>query len=317
MAPERSRPNQVGLGFRAAERRRGGRVDVDGALWIDTVARALEDIEFAYVGLDPEVAALHPGGRIGFREMANGVVLVDRWSLRLVTGAVQSTSTLGGGEIVRARSVRLRVQEVGGELARATWPDGQTWSAALGTLRLHAITRRGQPAAGTVVRLADTDYQGRADSAGDLQIRDLLPGPYVAEVVDPRLSALDIPLVTSVKVVAARDSTTQARLEVETADDYVARRCAVDRPVTGSAWLLGRVIAPDGKPAKDASWKIRDAFGSALVEGGRVGSDGLFHWCELTLDKNVAIEAMQGQTRADVRRALTDRLTVVRLELKP
>ena len=38
--PQRERPNQVGLGFSAADRRRG-RIDIDGALWIDTVARAL------------------------------------------------------------------------------------------------------------------------------------------------------------------------------------------------------------------------------------------------------------------------------------
>ena len=82
MDRNRSHPNQVGLGFKSADRRRG-RIDVDGALWIDTVARTLVDIEFRYVGLDRQLDRYAPGGRVEFREMANGVVLIDQWFIRL------------------------------------------------------------------------------------------------------------------------------------------------------------------------------------------------------------------------------------------
>lgn len=80
---ERARPNELGLRFEPARRERG-RVDIDGILWVDTLARAIRGIEFKYVGLDPQVERLIPGGRVSFREMPNGMILVDRWHLRLV-----------------------------------------------------------------------------------------------------------------------------------------------------------------------------------------------------------------------------------------
>src|SRR6185369_9004350 len=81
--PDRRRPNQVGLGFSAADRKRG-RVDIDGALWIDTVAKALRDFDFKFVGVERTRGAPTPSGRIWFREMPNGVVLIDHWFFTLI-----------------------------------------------------------------------------------------------------------------------------------------------------------------------------------------------------------------------------------------
>lgn len=316
--PDRSRPHQIGLGFEAATRERG-RVDVAGALWVDTVTRTLHDLEFRYVGLDREVEALRPGGRISFRQLPNGVTLVDRWALRLVsgrrfTGAGNLAST---GEIVRNASARLSTREVGGELARAEWPGGEVWAAPLGTLRLRAFAKGGEPAAGARIELLDTDYQATTDSTGSVALESLLPGPYAVAVADPKLSQLGIPLTTSLTFVAERDSTVVARLRVETAEDFVRSRCLRDGPVTGGGWVLGRVTTRDGRAVEDAHWLIRDAFGSTLVEGGRVGGDGLFHWCQLPFDRRVEIEGWRGDHRARSVRTLSDRVTIVPLVLDP
>ena len=67
-----ARPNQIGLGF-VSGTRRSNRIDIEGTLWVDTVARALHDIDFRYVGLSRRVEAVGSGGRISFREMPNGV----------------------------------------------------------------------------------------------------------------------------------------------------------------------------------------------------------------------------------------------------
>ena len=56
---------------------------------------ALRDLEFRYVGLDKQVSALAPGGRLSFREVANGITLVDRWALRLVSGRNSSCPRSG------------------------------------------------------------------------------------------------------------------------------------------------------------------------------------------------------------------------------
>jgi hypothetical protein len=314
--PDRARPNQIGLGFEPAAHR-DGRVDIAGALWVDTLARTLKDLEFRYVGLDAGVNALRPGGRLSFRAMTNGVVLVDQWSLRLVTGREESGgTTVGrGGEIISRPRALLSVQEIGGVLARAEWPDGLVWRAPLGTLRLHAVTARGKPAAGTVVRLNDTEYQASADSSGSMTIEDLLPGPYRASVIDRDLAELGLPQASALQFEAKGDSIIDAQLSVETAEEVVANRCARDGPVKGGAWILGRVIGPDGRAVKDARCAIRDRYGSTLVEGGRVGSDGLFHWCQSPLQQFVEIEAWRDESRGKVSRVLSERLTVVRLEI--
>ena len=58
--PDRARPDQIGLGFAAADRKRG-RIDIDGVLWIDTVARALRDIEYRYISVGRSVAIQQMG----------------------------------------------------------------------------------------------------------------------------------------------------------------------------------------------------------------------------------------------------------------
>ncbi|MDB4917215.1 MAG: hypothetical protein JWM95_4859 [Gemmatimonadetes bacterium] len=318
MEPEHARPHQIGLGFEAAQRK-DGKIDIAGALWVDTLARALKMLEFRYVGLDRSVSALRPGGTVTFSEVSNGVVLIDRWSLRLIAGRAESGGmTLSStGEVSGGRTSRLNVQETGGELARAAWPGGDSFVAPLGTLRIHVVARNGDRApAGTTVRLVDTDYEGIADSTGTIEIADLLPGPYTISIVDSTLSTLGIPLVTASRIVAMRDSTMDMRLEMERAEDFVAKRCQRDERITGNAWVLGRVVTSNGAPVRDAEWKIRDPYGSSLVEG-KVGSDGVFQWCQLPLSKTIEIEVWKGERRLKETRVLVGRLATFRFELPP
>src|SRR6185503_17828720 len=63
------RPNSVGLGFVPAKTEKG-RIDIDGTVWIDTVARRLQQIQFDYIGFDRVLQGLRLGGDIQFREVA-------------------------------------------------------------------------------------------------------------------------------------------------------------------------------------------------------------------------------------------------------
>ncbi|MGH9888453.1 MAG: carboxypeptidase-like regulatory domain-containing protein, partial [bacterium] len=58
-ASERERPNQVGLAFGPSNRKRG-RIDIEGAVWIDSTTRALTDIVFHYLGVDAQTERIHP-----------------------------------------------------------------------------------------------------------------------------------------------------------------------------------------------------------------------------------------------------------------
>ena len=96
-----------------------------------------------------------------------------------------------------------------------------------------------------------------------------------------------------------RDSTIDARVVVESADDYVMKRCGYDAGLAGRARLLGRVMTADGQPASEARWTMRDEFGTVLVESGRVDGDGFFHSCQLPMNKSVTIDVWQGDRRVE------------------
>jgi hypothetical protein len=305
MNPDRSRRNQVGLGFLPADAR-VGRVDVDGALWIDTVARALVDIEFRYLNLDPRLAVFVPGGRIAFRGMPNGVVVIDRWSIRVYD------------------------MEVSGELARAEWPDGVTWQGRLGTLHLRALHGDGTPAAGTRVRLIGTDYTGIVDSVGSVEITDLIPGPYTASLVEPQLAEIGIANSGGYGFMAARATTNLARVAVLPAQEYVDQRCGAATvgigetigTSTSSAALLGRVTSSvDGKPVANARWTLRyqDALGDRrIIRDAEVGSDGVFQYCLLRRGASVVLDfRAKGMANATVSVAMTKQPTVVNVTMRP
>ena len=314
--PDRTRPLQVGLGFEPVDRE-DGRIDIIGTVWVDTLSRVLRDMNFHYVGLDPQTTALSPEGRLSFRELSNGVVIIDQWSLRLGSGGRQSGRTLvGRTQDVSGGGARERPQEIGGEIARATWPDGYTWQAPLGTIRLRAVDGQGRPASGSVVQLLDTDYQATTDLTGTFVLSDLLPGPYTASVRDPRLAALDVPSTTTVRLQAVRDSTVDARVVVESADDYVIKRCGYESGIiAGRGRLLGRVLRADGSPASEARWTMRDEFGTVMVESGKVDADGFFNACQLPMNKSVTIDVWQGDKRTNVSRTVSEPLTTLRVVL--
>jgi hypothetical protein len=314
-ASDRSRPVQVGLSFEAPDREEG-RIDVVGTLWVDTLSRVLKDLSFRYVGLDRETSVLAPEGRLSFRELSNGVVIIDRWSIRLTGERSRTVATAPSGPgVLVAGTARSRAQEIGGEVARAVWPNGFSWRAPLGALRVRVLDDAGRPVPSSLVQLADTEYQGTTDVDGVVELDELLPGPYVASTRDPRLAELGLPATSTVRVNALRDSTVEARLEVETAEAFVTRRCGQTPLAAGKARLLGRVLASDGRPLRDARWTMRDEFGALLVESGRVDEDALFHACQLPANRSVTIEVRRGDRRTTVSRVTSERLTTIRVVL--
>lgn len=279
--PVLERTNQIGLAFVPADRRRG-RVDLDGTLWIDTVARALRDIEFRFLGLPLGTEAARSGGRVSFWEMANGVVLIDRWFFRVPAATFDTTFS---GDDMRVTRSWYRASELGGEVATATWPDGHSYQAPLGILNARAVDRDGRPVTGVLVRLMDTDYVASPDSLGFFEIVNLLPGPYVAAVVLPELAPLGITLPTSFRFVAGRDSLVRGRMLVPRADEYARRDCSGDSLTAEDVpWLVARVVTPDRKPVKSARWQLSKDNGVAwqrVTESRTTGADGRMYYCML------------------------------------
>jgi hypothetical protein len=310
------RPNQLGIAFEAADSKRD-RVDIEGALWLDTLKRALVDLEFNYVNLGRRVEMLRPGGRVEFREMPNGAVLVDRWTLRLIGStsdsiALRKTETAPEHYQVLTKNY---VTESGGVLAHARWRDGRSWRATLGRLQVQA-TLGDKPATGAVLALDETPYRGTVDAAGMLDLSDIVPGPYKMVVLDPALAEVEVTIPTPVAFTATLDSTHRAQLAVPTARDFIHQRCVADKfsDQRDSTRILVRAMTHTGEPLGDVSWKVSRRVNSgaesgttaALVssgghlpmmsaskvgpgvslgafrvlrDGGRTGTDGMFQLC--------------------------------------
>lgn len=288
------RPEQVGLGFEPATRKKN-RVDLEGTIWIDTIARALIRIDYKYVGVTPPVGISEPDGFTSFHELPNGVVFVDRWRIR---GWARSSDSVWYGRN-RVRSTDFFTTESGGELAQAAWADGSIWHTSLGTLRL-ALTRGGVPLPHASFALDDTDYRGEADSTGVVTIPYLLPGPYRGVFVDTIFSRPLISASAELRFSAERASLTPRSIAIPSPASVLRDGCINPLPAQWQRTGLGnamlellrrrdtlpavyiKVTSADRRPAVGAAVDVDYDLGYAdlhLTERDSTLADGMARPC--------------------------------------
>jgi hypothetical protein len=310
-AADTARPKQIGLRFAAAKHKRG-RTDIEGAVWIDSASRVLSDIVFRYVGADV-AEYIAPGGRISFRTMDNGTVMIDRWALR----TADYEQGLNPNSLRTRAYGRLVARESGGELVHARWPDGREWQSTLGRVR---GTVTGTGLAGTEIRLVDTDYAAIVDSAGTFEISNLFPGPYVVGTIDVDLADADLVLMTHTSFTAVRDSTVTVSVDVPSAMDYAAALCRAGVGAPENAVLVARVVLPDGSPADAANVEVRAESDGNLRRIAAVETDrnGLVHLCQAPRNSRVQVRAQRrGADPVQLTVDLSARVQAVKLQLKP
>lgn len=317
-----ARRQQVGIHFAPAVRRRD-RLDIDGTLWIDTIARELRDVEFKYIGVPTANEQFRPGGRVSFRTMRSGIVLVDAWTIRSVNSVTVERMGITGGIFQPTIQTTRSAVEIGGQLARATWQDGLRWQASLGALRARALTTDGQSAVGTRVSLEGTPYHGLVDSTGVVLIRDLLPGPYEVQIAEPRLDTLHVAYPSPLVFRAVADSITHGALVVPTLASYVANACiAARQTVDDSAYVLGRVMTADDKPVADARITFIARAGGIdrrHPESVVTGPDGFFESCAgwHTNDEVMLHVSRDGAKDVDVTERFASHVAIVRVDIDP
>ncbi len=255
-------PERVGVRFVPARTQRG-RQDIDGTLWIDTVARSLTHITYTYLMNDAQLNAARPGGEVVFAEMPNGAVLVNRWIMRLAGFKVESIPAVIRGNNFREgvsgtkRLVRV-ISENGGALAEARWRDGSSWRGSFGALVIRAATDSGRAVPGRVIRLARSPYRARTDSAGVVQFGELVAGPYEAVLEDERLLPIRLDLPVPVPREVVLGETMSIAMPFPTPESFVISRCRDDR-----RWkpgdvptLLVRVMTSQGQAVENARIQI-------------------------------------------------------------
>ncbi len=110
----------IGLAFEPVERR-PGRIDIEGALWLEPASSALQWLEFRYAGLDADVPSRHLGGKVGFMRLPNGSWVVREWYIRVPATAEQPNPSTDMPE-----HVLVRLLERGAQVTRVLTPEGET-----------------------------------------------------------------------------------------------------------------------------------------------------------------------------------------------
>jgi hypothetical protein len=310
----RERRGQIGLGFTESERSKD-RVGIDGVLWVDTVARALRDIDYRYTGFQ-NLDALRPGGRTSFQEMKNGIVLTTSWMIRLPK-RLPDTSRIGARMTVHFNFYAV---EGGGEIVSARWPDSTRWEAPLARARVKARLRRSDTAAaGIYLRFAGTDYWAETDANGVADFKSLEPGPYFVTVADSVLVDLGLKPDTIAHFLAIRDSTVSTTVGIRRTAEYVLDRCLADhKSAAKDGLLLGRVVSTDGSPVKSATVSLRSPGSTDPVYTMTTGEDGMFSACFGSARRGetytILARAPDGATDAQTR-TFKDTVTSVKLVL--
>jgi hypothetical protein len=333
------RRGEIGLGFSPASSRRIGRVDVEGVLWIDKDARALRSLEYRYVGVGREAEDHNVGGNLVYQEMANGTVIVSRWSLRLLKVRVDSQMYRYG----RLPTGRIVVSEGGGLVARAEWPDGTKWSTELGTLEVTAIDgESGRRVPHAEVRLRKTNFVAAANESGIATFTSVLPGRYAVDVANRELEDLgfirDLPVVNAGPIDSAviRPSMvladTGSELLLKTVD-VVAGRTARQTAPMRTTRQFATAICEDPRTGRSSK---RAILGKLAFANGNPSSFGWVYADEIRRRVQtwpgggfaicvpddwtgpVRVLGLSGRLRSDDTRVeLDDRVTIVRLTIRP
>ena len=308
---DRTRRSQIGLSFSAATKQRG-RVDIEGTLWIDTIARALRLIDYRYTGAEGLAQFLDTGGRTWFNEMANGIVAVIQWSNRLVGERIDSVDDGTG----RKRAVRGMMQnEGGGYLARATWPDGTLWVAPMGVANLVLQLNDTTPVVANDVRLANTDYRGTTDSAGRVQFKDLFPGRYSVIVRDTLLEELGFEPDPQFEFVALPGAVVTSRVRVQSTTEQLIRKCRNRTTRTDFVGVINVKDASVGAPGVKLDVTVN---GKAFSE--TTGATGSVALCfdRNALDAPVSVVGTRGDMQTQrIEHVINRRVTLFRLQLAP
>ncbi len=112
---------RIGVAFEPA---RGRRLpDIKGVFWLDRITAGLRSLEFQYDRLPWPVSSRHIGGEIDFRQMSNGLWVVEEWRLRLPEMRRRGASAVGDVAVTRYR-------ETGGLVVQLRSRAGEVLTAA-------------------------------------------------------------------------------------------------------------------------------------------------------------------------------------------
>jgi carboxypeptidase family protein len=311
VAPDEKHRDQVGLEFKPALVM-DTIVDVAGVLWVDRQQPALRSLEFRYVGLEPIAATVRSGGALNFRTMANGIVVIDWWVIRVPEMVTKPREPVMGitptASERRATRNDLRVvavHESGGELLLAKWADGAEWKHEPGRIR-GRVTERGSqtPRGDVVVQLEGARIETTTDRDGSYSLAPVVPGRYTLSAADTLLSDLTDARSASRTIDVTRGDTITADFTVRPLAEVIPRACQGVKMGVERSILLGTLFDSTGRVMRNATVSARwfdegEMVGRVLQAQHtertyQVDEQGRFRICGVVRERPIALSVTQG-----------------------
>jgi Carboxypeptidase regulatory-like domain len=312
-------PGQIGLAFTPAPGRgRDTLVEVTGVIWIDRSTPAVRTLDFLYTALERPATQFGAGGHIEFVTVPNGISFVERWVLHLVNMEVLHLRAPVSEQLAfkpRRRRDRTdlratNIDETGGQVLAADWPDGTRWRAPETGVTGHVVqTDAGVPVAHALVSVTGSADTVETDAQGAFSFRRMVPGRYELVAADTTISA-HVPARRVLQVVdVPRDRVVEVRLKVPPLTDLLADLCENQRRPRNSTAILGHVI-PDGRALPKgatifAKWQAFENSGVGRIPTGvtttqqtvEIDDSGRFIVCGVAVDRPVQLRLNVGDVR--------------------
>lgn len=162
--------------------------EISGTVWLDAKTAELQQLEFRYVNIGPDLARGSAGGDMSFARFRNGGWSISRWNIRMPVLEQQVASRLNVGRIstgVGGDTRLIAVQVGGGELVLVTRGSDTLWSGERRRLSGTVVdSATGRGIRGAHVRIEKLNAGVNADGSGRFSVPDVLPGVYEASVID-------------------------------------------------------------------------------------------------------------------------------------
>lgn len=314
---------QLGLAFTPVPGR-DTLIDVEGVIWMDRSAPALRSLDFRYTGLEPAATRAGTGGHLEFQAVANGVVFIESWFLRLPNMEARPRTTpsplppvTGSGR--RQTRFDMRVTDIvehGGQVLQAQWNDGVRWQAAA-TGVTGTVVQKGSrdPVPYAIITLRGTNDSATADARGHFLLSPLVAGRYAMQVSDTALGAYAAERSDAAVVEVKRGEITAVHLELPSLRPVLAGLCKDQRQPTNTATLIGRITLRLGDAqggTVQSAWQAdyagvehaADASnpGLAIINGRQTTTTdrlGRFVVCGVAMGRPVTLHFTRGAESAD------------------
>lgn len=290
-------PGEVGLAFQPGANASTNIVDVAGTLWMDGRKPQLRTMSFHYVNLEGAAMAAGAGGSLTFTTMANGVVVLSRWSL---TAPVLTRRMARWGEAPGPHYAVTQVQRLGGVLAWASWPDGVQWRGPVGKVEVRVVRGTAAiPAQGVRVWLETTEDTVTTDADGRAHFTDVLPGVYTIRETDVELAAFDVEPAVQATVNVREGQQVAPTLSLLSYDELQERVCSGERSSQFTAVLMGQLLTESGPPKWALDLRLTwPGFGSSSVVDRHLSPDteGRFSICGVPRGRLISVQVRRDTT---------------------